>query len=181
MLRDKTPVELPRQIFSYVIQDEARHVAFGRLALRDYYRNLSDAERAEREEFIAEGCFLMRERLNASEMWANLGIDPVRAREVNDGSRFMQTFRKLLFSRIVPCVKDIGLWGPTIRNAYTKLGVLDLADVDLDVLMAEDSDIADAVDRERAEAVQAAEDARLAARKAEVEATIASGMSMAGS
>lgn len=30
------------------MEDEARHVAFGRLTLRDYYRDLGDAERAER-------------------------------------------------------------------------------------------------------------------------------------
>jgi len=28
-----------------VMQDEARHVAFGRLALRDYYESLTEAER----------------------------------------------------------------------------------------------------------------------------------------
>ena len=31
--------------------DEARHVAFGRLALRDYYAQLTTAERADREEW----------------------------------------------------------------------------------------------------------------------------------
>jgi hypothetical protein len=36
-------------------------------------------------------------------------------------------FRTLLFSRIVPCVKDIGLWGPKVRHAYADLGVLDAA------------------------------------------------------
>ncbi len=30
------------------MQDEARRVAFGRMALRDYYAGLTDAERRER-------------------------------------------------------------------------------------------------------------------------------------
>src|SRR3954464_12738713 len=51
MLRDMTTKPLPKQILSYVMQDEARHVAFGRLALKDAYRELTSAERDEREEF----------------------------------------------------------------------------------------------------------------------------------
>ena len=42
MIRDTTDKPLPRQILAYVMQDEARHVAFGRMALRDYYKQLSD-------------------------------------------------------------------------------------------------------------------------------------------
>jgi len=34
--RDITGNPLVRQLLAYVMQDEARHVAFGRLALRDY-------------------------------------------------------------------------------------------------------------------------------------------------
>ena len=47
-----------QSVNAYVMQDEARHVAFGRLALRDYYPQLTDAERDEREEFVVEGCYL---------------------------------------------------------------------------------------------------------------------------
>jgi hypothetical protein len=36
------------------VVDEARHVSFGRLALRDYYTKLTDEERDEREEFAVE-------------------------------------------------------------------------------------------------------------------------------
>jgi hypothetical protein len=168
VLRDLTPEPLPKQVLAYVMQDEARHVAFGRLALRDYYRQLTDAERAEREEFAAEGCYLMHERLNGSEVWENLGLDPAESTELMRKSEVMRTFQTMLFTRIVPCMKDIGLWGPTIRDAYAKLGVLDLAGADLAALMASDEKIADDLDRERA-----AEAASLAARRAEVAATIA--------
>jgi hypothetical protein len=173
VLRDMTPVALPKQILAYVMQDEARHVAFGRMALRDYYRELTDAERAEREQFVAEGCYLMYERLNGGEVWGNLGFDVAECLALTEQSPFMQTFRALLFSRIVPCVKDVGLWGPTIRDAYAKLGVLDMAGLDLTAMMAADEDAAEALDRERAEAARAAEDAALEARRAEVAETIA--------
>ena len=60
--RDITGNALVKQVLAYVMQDEARHVAFGRLALRDYYAQLTAAERADREEFVVEGCYLMRNR-----------------------------------------------------------------------------------------------------------------------
>ncbi len=51
VLRNATTKPLPKQLLAYVMQDEARHVAFGRIALRDYYRELSEAERREREDY----------------------------------------------------------------------------------------------------------------------------------
>ncbi|ADP83099.1 ferritin-like domain-containing protein [Pseudofrankia inefficax] len=178
VLRDLTPLPLPKQVLAYVMQDEARHVAFGRLALRDYYRQLSDAERAEREEFAAEGCYLMYERINGSEVWATLGLDIAESTELVKRSDYMRMFQTLLFSRIVPCMRDIGLWGPTIRDAYEKLGVLEMANVDLGALMAADERAADDLDRER-EQVRA--EADLAARQAEVAETIAEADAGAGS
>jgi hypothetical protein len=149
------------------MQDEARHVAFGRLALRDYYAQLTSAELAEREEFVVEGCYLMRDRFIAREVWERLGFDVAECVEFSEHSPVQQAFRQLLFSRIVPCVKDIGLWGPKVRRAYVDLGVIDAADSDLDALMRGDEDIADRLEREHA--------AELAARKEEVDAAIAVG------
>ena len=44
LLRDTTTEPLPKQILSYVMQDEARHVAFGRMALKDAYKELTSAK-----------------------------------------------------------------------------------------------------------------------------------------
>src|SRR3954453_10018768 len=38
VFRDMATNALAKQLLAYVMQDEARHVAFGRLALRDYYK-----------------------------------------------------------------------------------------------------------------------------------------------
>ena len=57
-------------------EDEARHVMFGRLALRDYYPQLTQAERDEREEFCVEACYLMRDRFLGEEVWETLGMPP---------------------------------------------------------------------------------------------------------
>jgi hypothetical protein len=166
VLRDMTTVALPKQILAYVMQDEARHVAFGRIALRDYYRELTSAELAEREEFVVEGCYLMRDRFRGQEIWQLLGYDQADCEEAVRTSPFMQAYQALLFSRIVPCVRDIGLWGPKVQQAYADMGVLDMAGVNLDDLMRADEDLAEQVDAEKRE---------LATRQAEVEKVIAIG------
>ncbi|MFC8830304.1 ferritin-like domain-containing protein [Streptomyces sp. NPDC057137] len=162
MIRDTTDKPLPKQILAYVMQDEARHVAFGRMALRDYYRQLSDAERREREEFVIEGCYLMRDRLRGVEVLENFGIPKAEADELAERSEFLHLFRKLLFSRIVPCVKDIGLWGERLQKAYLDMGVFDLGDSSLDLLMSQDEEIAERLDRERFAAEEQARVAEVA-------------------
>jgi len=166
LLRDTTTNELPKQILAYVMQDEARHVAFGRMALKDAYAELSSKERDEREEFVVEACYLMRDRLRGEEVWSTLGFPVKECLEHADQSPFQQMFRSLLFTRIVPIVKDIGLWGEKVQKAYADMGVLDMAGVDLGAMMKADEDMAETLDRERA---------ALAARKREVDATIAAG------
>jgi hypothetical protein len=167
--RDMTNNALVKQLLAYVMQDEARHVAFGRLALRDYYAGLTEAERTDREEFVVEGCYLMRDRFQGREVWERMGFDVAECLEFTDHSPVQRAFRTLLFSRIVPCVKDIGLWGPKVRSAFADLGVMSAADSDLDALMRGDEEIAERVDQEK----QAA--AELAARQAEVSAAVAEG------
>jgi hypothetical protein len=167
LLRDTTTCPLPKQILSYVMQDEARHVAFGRMALKDAYADLTSQERDEREEFVVEACYLMRDRLRGQEVWETLGFPVKECTEYADQSAFQQMFRSLLFTRIVPIVKDIGLWGDKVQKAYADMGVLDMAGVDLGALMKADEDIAEGLDRERA---------AIAQRKAEVDATIAVGV-----
>jgi P-aminobenzoate N-oxygenase AurF len=164
--RDLSNNALVTQLLAYVMQDEARHVAFGRLALRDYYKELTAAERADREEFVVEGCYLMRNRFTATEVWERMGFDVAECVEFTEQSPVQQAFRTLLFSRIVPCVRDIGLWGPKVQHAYADLGVIEAADSDLEVLMRADEELAEKIDNEK----YAAE---LAARHGEVDEAIA--------
>ena len=172
VLRDMTTMPLPKQILAYVMQDEARHVAFGRLALKDYYSQLTSKELEEREEFVVEGCYLMRDRFRQEEVWRNLGYDVDECLEAVKQAPYFQAFQSLLFSRIVPCVKDIGLWGDKVQKAYADMGVLDMAGIDLNALMKQDEDIADSVDVERLAAIEARE---VAQSKVAVDTTIAIG------
>ncbi len=176
LIRDFSEEPLSKAINTYVMQDEARHVAFGRLALRDHYPQLSQRERDEREEFVVEACHLMRNRFMAQEVWERLGLDVERCMAYVEESEMTREFRSMLFSRIVPTVKDIGLWGRKVRRAYEDLGVLQYQDVDPDQLQAQDEALARTLDTSRGLSVEAEASARLAgvdpARALEVEETI---------
>lgn len=141
-IRDHAQNPLAAAVNAYVMQDESRHVAFGRLALRDHYPQLTQKERDEREEFLLEACYLMRDRFDAVEVWKNLGLDPAECAAHMYDSGFMQLFRTSLFTRIVPIVKDIGLWGSTITKGYEEMGILGYADADVQALQDADNDIA---------------------------------------
>lgn len=166
--RDMSNNPLVTQLLAYVMQDEARHVAFGRMALRDYYRQLTEAELREREDFVIEGCYLMRDRLRGDEIWDNFGIPRDEIREITENSEYSRIFRSLLFSRLVPCVRDIGLWSDRLQQAYADMGVLDAAKADLEALMRTDEEIAEELDRQRFAAEEAA-------RAGEVAEVIAAG------
>jgi len=149
-IRDHAQNPLAAAVNAYVMQDESRHVAFGRLALRDYYPQLTQKERDEREQFLLEACYLMRDRFDAVEVWKTLGLDPAKCAEHMYDSGFMEMFRSSLFTRIVPIVKDIGLWGDTIRNGYEQMGILGFADTDVQALQEADDTIAKDFDARRA-------------------------------
>jgi P-aminobenzoate N-oxygenase AurF len=164
LIRDVAQDPLGRSVVAYVMQDEARHVAFGRLSLRDYYPQLTQKERDEREEFCVEACYLMRDRFQAEEVWGNLGLDVDECVRYLENSESNRMFKSLLFTRIVPMLKDIGLWGPRINNAFADMGVAGYQTIDLEQVMAADEQQAEEID---------------AARIAQVAETIAVGESAA--
>ncbi|MBV8986547.1 MAG: ferritin-like domain-containing protein [Acidimicrobiia bacterium] len=147
-IRNMATEPLAKAINAYVMQDEARHVMFGRIALRDYYPQLTQAERDEREEFCVDACYRMRDRFLGEEVWDRLGLPPEVAEYV-ENSEMQRQFRSYLFLRIVPILKDIGLWGPKITKAFTDMGVIEFADSDLDGEMANDEKAAEDFDKAR--------------------------------
>jgi hypothetical protein len=141
LIRNMATEPLGKSLNAYVMQDEARHVMFGRLALRDYYPQLTDAERDEREEFCVEACYLMRDRFLGEEVWERIGL-PSDVADYVEHSEIMKEFRGYLFMRIVPILKDIGLWGDRIQGAFRDMGVIQFADSDIDAEMANDEQAA---------------------------------------
>jgi len=144
--RDASGDPLVQAVHAYVMQDEARHVAFGRLALRDFYPQLTEAERVEREEFVVEACYHMRDRFSQREVFERLGMDQEALLDLFRGSEAMQQFRQRLFTRIVPTVRDIGLWGPKVRTAFADMGVLDYAEIDAQAMLDADAQLAEDFD-----------------------------------
>ena len=145
-IRDYAKNRLAASVNAYVMQDEARHVAFGRLALRDLYPQLTDAERREREDFVVEACYQMRDRFNQREVWEHLGLHVESAVAAAMSSENMRLFRKRLFSRIVPTVKDIGLWGEGVQKAFAEMGAIEFADVDSEAVLEQDQRVAERFD-----------------------------------
>ena len=73
-------------------------------------------------------------------------IAPVVTEKATMASEQMRLFRKRLFTRIVPTVKDIGLWGPSVQKAFADMGAIEFADVDSDALLDQDNRVAEEFD-----------------------------------
>ncbi|HYC21432.1 MAG TPA: ferritin-like domain-containing protein [Candidatus Bathyarchaeia archaeon] len=117
--------KLINQITGYVIRDEARHVGFGVLSLAEVYKDMTEGERREREEFVIEASVLMRDRLLMEEVWEPMGLDRKTWVEWSLQTPFLVGFRQILFSKIVPNLKRLGLLTPRVREHMRKIGVLD--------------------------------------------------------
>jgi hypothetical protein len=121
---------LLRELIYYVMRDESRHVAFGVLSLKDFYTEFSASELRDREDFIIYACELMRNRLVGSQIADAFGwkADEVQERVLN--SPLGQAFRGMLFARVVPNLKRLGLITPRVRDAFEKLGIIQFEDFD---------------------------------------------------
>ena len=118
------------------MSDEARHVAFGVISLKEYYEQLTDAELLERQEFAFEAAVRMRDRFLSQEMWERLDVpvkDAVRIFRTGASAeqRNADPFQQLLFSKIVPNSKKLGLLDANdgwLRKRFDTLGVLQFED-----------------------------------------------------
>ncbi|MBI5504319.1 MAG: ferritin-like domain-containing protein [Deltaproteobacteria bacterium] len=124
MQNQVTREPLIKDITSRIMADEARHVAFGVLSLREVYKDMSDAELKVREEFAVEACYLMRDRLLPKVLWEQFGLPVREMEELSDKSQTMKQFRTMLFSKIVPNVKRLGLLNDRLREQFGTLGIL---------------------------------------------------------
>ncbi len=121
------------QILKLIMQDEARHVAFGVLTLRDHYVDLSEGERRDREDFAYEASVLMRDRFISAEVAEEMGMPLPRYYELAATSESMIEFRKFLFTKLVPNLKRLGLLTNRMRPKYESLGILQFEDYEATV------------------------------------------------
>jgi hypothetical protein len=113
-----------RQITELVARDEARHVAFGMLALRDHYREMTTREQAEREEFINEASLLMSRRFQLEEVWERLEVPVAAGVQYALTDPVMRDFRRLLFSKTVSNLAKLGLLTDGVRAHLEQLSLL---------------------------------------------------------
>jgi hypothetical protein len=110
-----------------VMSDEARHVAFGVLSLKEVYDGMSDAELKDRQEFAYEASIRMRDRFLQQEVWHRMGVNPrdVLPLVLEDPTR--QVFQQMLFAKIVPNCKKLGLLDRNdswLRHRFEEMGVI---------------------------------------------------------
>jgi hypothetical protein len=121
---------LLKDLLKNVMRDESRHVAFGVLSLRDYYDDMPENERKDREDFLIEACTLMRDRLVGEDIAEHFGFDKEEVRKIVLESPIMQEFRRLIFMRVVPNVKRLGLVTPRVRKHFEDLRIIEFEDFD---------------------------------------------------
>jgi hypothetical protein len=130
-MHQMTTEPLLKTLLRYVMSDEARHVAFGVLSLKEYYAGLGASEIRERQEFAFEAAVRMRDRFLQQEVWDRMGVDVKMATKLVMQAPDRAVFQSLLFSKIVPNCKKLGLldagdgW---LRERFTELGVIQFED-----------------------------------------------------
>jgi hypothetical protein len=129
-----TEEPLLKQLLRYVMSDEARHVAFGVLSLKEFYEGLTDKEMLERQEFAFEAAVRMRDRFLQQEVWERMGCDVrrmVKLQLENEGDKNEDPFQQLLFSKIVPNCKKLGLLDRNdgwLRKKFGEMNVIQFED-----------------------------------------------------
>ncbi|HEY1811963.1 MAG TPA: ferritin-like domain-containing protein [Kofleriaceae bacterium] len=124
MIRNNTKEPLLKELTAYVMGDEARHVAFGVLSLRDYYKDQPESVKREREDFVYEAARLMRDRFLFQEVWERQGLPVKECMDIALHSQGQQMFRQMLFAKIVPAIKKMDLLSDRQRQRFAELGIL---------------------------------------------------------
>ena len=155
-MHQMTTEPLLKQLLRYVMSDEARHVAFGVLSLKEYYEGLTDAEIFERQQFAFEAAVRMRDRFLQQEVWEQMGVPVKEAitlfRQDDPELKNQDPFQQLLFSKIVPNCKKLGLLDANdgwLRSRFDTLGVTQFEDW---VDTGEEYELLDEVAKDRADA-----------------------------
>jgi hypothetical protein len=130
-LHQTTQEPLLKQILRYVMSDEARHVAFGVLSLKEVYDGMSDVEMKDRQEFAFEAAVRMRDRFMSQEVWERMGVNVKQIVPMVLADPTRGLFQSMLFSKIVPNCKKLGLLDRNdkwLRRRFEEMGVIQFED-----------------------------------------------------
>ncbi len=122
---------LLKKLLRYVMSDEARHVAFGVLSLKECYDQMTDAEMKDRQEFAFEAAIRMRDRFMQQEVWERMGVNVREVIPLVLADPTRAVFQSMLFSKIVPNCKKLGLLDRNdkwLRHRFEEMGVIQFED-----------------------------------------------------
>ena len=125
-IRKLTREPLLRDLLTYVIDDEARHVWYGVLALRRHYVDEHAATR-EREDWAFEIVLLLRNRFFAHEFYDEFYAHHMTRAQWDEmvlGSDLMVAFRDTMLKRVIPNLRRIGLLSDRMRERYAAIDAL---------------------------------------------------------
>jgi hypothetical protein len=116
--------DLIKDIARLVARDEARHVSFGVLALRERYREMTRAEIADREEMVLAAAELTRRRLLLEDVWERLDVPRADGLAFALADPMMTAFRRTLFAKAVTAVDNVGLLTGRVRDGLVRLELM---------------------------------------------------------
>ena len=122
-IRQTTTDPVLRSILTLVIRDEARHVTFGVNYLESFVHTLTPKEKEEREDFCLEACTVLRNRFKQYDVWEKWGFDIEYTDEYITKNALNTQFQELLFTRIMPNLKKVGLLPDRLLPKYDMLGI----------------------------------------------------------
>ena len=123
--KESSSDEVYKEMIGLIIRDEARHVTFGINYLTDFVQTLSKEEQLDRANFALEACIVSRNRLRPYDVWERYGMSIEETEEYQKKEVFEAQFQDILFSRIMPNLKKIGLLTESVRPLYDELGLLE--------------------------------------------------------
>ena len=132
-IHQMTGEPLLKKLLRYVMSDEARHVAFGVISLQELYAEMDAKEIRERQEFAYESVVRLRNRWFHTDVWEREGVDPrpIVKLMLEEPTEAEDMFRMMLFSKIVPNCKKLGLldagdgW---LRERFEDVGIIQFED-----------------------------------------------------
>lgn len=127
-----TKEPLLKALLKNVISDEARHVHYGVESLKDFYRKeVSEKVRRDREDWAYEVAVMLRNRFLYLEIydeyfahqmsrdaWINMVLE----------SEVMGEFRRVLFGKMIPNLREIGLLSDRVLPRYEAMGLMKYKD-----------------------------------------------------
>jgi len=130
--KESSSDEVYKNMIELIIRDEARHVTFGINYLTDFVKTLSEEEQIDRAKFALEACTVSRNRLRPYDVWEAYGMNIEETEDYQKKEIFQAQFQDILFSRIMPNLKRIGLLREELVPEYEKMGVMGYANGDSD-------------------------------------------------